>query len=84
MEEEFDKMFDKLVAQATIIEEQWRRRLNKSNGLQEERSKRESGVTKDDNLAKLDETGADDSGYESEFDHRNMKGLKTINYLFKK
>ena len=69
MDEEFDKMFGKLLVQATIIEEQWRRRLNK----QKQTSKRKSSVTKDDNLAKkakLDDTAVEDCGYESEVDYR--------------
>ena len=78
MDEEFERMFAKLVAQASFIEEQWRRRLNMSNEPMEQRSERKHRVNKDDNLAKkakLDETGLDDSGYESEFDCRNKAAL---------
>ena len=66
MDEEFDKMFEKLLVQATLIEEQWRRRLNKQK-------QRKSIVTKDDNLAKKaerDESAVEDCGYESEIDYR--------------
>ena len=52
MDEEFERMFAKLVAQATIIEEQWRRRLNMSYDPMEQRSERKNQVNKDDNLAK--------------------------------
>ena len=76
MDEEFDRMFAKLLAQATIIEEQWRRRPNMSNEPMEQRSERKNGVNKDDNLgenAKLEETGLVDSGYDSDFDCSNVK-----------
>ena len=66
MDDEFDKMFGKLLVQATLIEEQWRRRLNKQK-------QRKRSVTKDDNLAKkaeLDDTAVKDCGYESEIDYR--------------
>ena len=52
MEEEFDKMFDKLVAQATIIEEQWRRGLYNSNRSLEQASERKKGENNVDNRAK--------------------------------
>ena len=66
MDNEFDKMFGKLLVQATLIEEQWRRRLNKQK-------QRKRSVTKDDNLAKkaeLDDIAVEDCGYESEVDYR--------------
>ena len=82
MDEEFDRMFAKLLAQATIIEEQWRR-PNVSNEPVEQRSERKNGVYKDDNLgekAKLDETGLDDSGLNkiSKYIKTNIKQIKLL------